>query len=108
MQYSSFFASLVLRTPIRMRRPLVWHPTLTGGCVEQKIGLTAEGLRNLASKLSGTKRRAGLQATEEFFDSAVQEVVDETNIPRSALGEAVLSGIVRQGNSYGAPTAGKS
>lgn len=47
------------------------------------------------------------QATDELFDSAVQEVVDETNLPRSALGKPLLSGIVRQGSSFGAPSAGK-
>lgn len=74
---------------------------------EQKIGLTVEGLGSLSSKMPASRRRSGLQATEELFDSAVQEVVDETNVPRSALREPLLSGLVRQGNSFGAPSAGE-
>ncbi|CAN0381894.1 unnamed protein product, partial [Hapterophycus canaliculatus] len=77
-----------------------------GGHPEPKnIGLTAEVLRGLATKTIASRRKFGLQATDELFDSAVQEVVDETNVPRSALGEPLLSGLVRQGNSFGAPTA---
>lgn len=72
----------------------------------QKLGLTTEVLRGLSCKLPASRRRLGLQATEELFDSAVQEVMDETNVPRTALGVPLLSGIVRQGNSFGAPTAG--
>lgn len=61
----------------------------------------------MSCKLPASRRRIGLQATEELFDSAAQEVVDETNVPRSALQEPLLSGIVRQGNSFGAPSAGE-
>lgn len=62
----------------------------------------------MSCKLPASRRRVGLQASEELFDSAVQEVVDEINVPRSALQEPLLSGIVRQGNSFGAPSAGES
>lgn len=61
----------------------------------------------LSGKRPASRRKVNQQATEELFDSAVQEVVDETNVPRSALGEPLLSGVVRQGNSFGTPTAGE-
>lgn len=83
------------------------HLQCGGHLWEKSIGLTSEVLSNLSSKLPATRRRAGLQATVELFESAVQEVVDETNVPRSTLREPLLSGIVRQGNSFGAPTACK-
>lgn len=73
----------------------------------QKLGLTPEVLRGLSHKGVSSRRKVGQQAVDELFDSAVQEVVDETNVPRSALGEPLLSGLVRQGNSFGAPTAGE-
>lgn len=73
----------------------------------QKLGLTADVLRGLSSKGASSRRKAGQQTVDELFDSAVQEVVDETNVPRSALGEPLLAGLVRQGNSFGAPTAGE-
>ena len=73
----------------------------------QKLGLTPDVLRGLSHKGASSRRKVGQQAVDELFDSAVQEVVDETNVPRSALGEPLLSGLVRQGNSFGAPTAGE-
>ncbi|CAM9420606.1 unnamed protein product [Ectocarpus sp. 13 AM-2016] len=71
----------------------------------EKLGLTPEVLQSLSTKAVSSRRKVGLQAADELFDSAVQEVVDETNVPREALGEPLLSGLVRQGNSFGAPTA---
>ncbi|CBN79318.1 conserved unknown protein [Ectocarpus siliculosus] len=71
----------------------------------EKLGLTPEVLRSLSTKAVSSRRKVGQQAADELFDSAVQEVVDETNVPREALGEPLLSGVVRQGNSFGAPTA---
>lgn len=74
---------------------------------EQKLGLTAQALKGLSRKSKSSRRKVAQQATDELFDSAVQEVVDETNLPRSALGKPLLSGLVRQGNSFGAPSAGE-
>ncbi|CAN0314566.1 unnamed protein product, partial [Ectocarpus sp. 4 AP-2014] len=71
----------------------------------EKLGLTPEVLRSLSTRAVSSRRKVGQQAADELFDSAVQEVVDETNVPREALGEPLLSGVVRQGNSFGAPTA---
>lgn len=65
-------------------------------------------LKSLSGKQQSSRRKVGQHAVEELFDSAVQEVVDETNVPRTALGEVLLSGVVRQGNSFGAPSAGKN
>ncbi|CAN0354336.1 unnamed protein product, partial [Laminaria digitata] len=72
---------------------------------EQKLGLTTAALKGLSRKAKSSRRKVAQQATDELFDSAVQEVVDETNLPRSALGKPLLSGLVRQGNSFGAPSA---
>lgn len=73
----------------------------------QNLGLTAEVLRDLSGKTASSRRKLGHQAVDELFSSAVKEVVDETNVPRSSLGEPLLSGVVRQGNSFGAPSAGE-
>lgn len=42
---------------------------------------------------------------QEIFQSAIDEVRDEINIPEGLLGDVRLLGVVRQGNSGGCPSA---
>lgn len=61
----------------------------------QNIGLTTNVLRGLSTKTVSSRRKVGLQAADELFDSALLEVIDENNVPHSALGEPLLSELVR-------------
>ncbi|CAM9212534.1 unnamed protein product, partial [Phaeothamnion confervicola] len=69
----------------------------------KKLGLTAESFLGGAGGSHRTELQKG--CVDEIFDSILEEVVDETNVPRAALSDPLLLGVVMQRNSAGAPSA---
>jgi len=67
----------------------------------QNVGITTMDLGGEGGPTTTTPQAV----VREIFQSAVDEVRDEVNLPESMLGEVRLMGVVRQSNSGGCPSA---